>query len=96
MNNSKSCVPYVYTSSGHKQVCERHNSKFFNYSITKYIKFNQLTTNKNIHLTSEINLSFMETVSEIVLYIFQEFLLKDESFNCNYCCFLNLMYFVME
>ena len=26
MNNSKSCVPYVCTGSGYKQVCERHDA----------------------------------------------------------------------
>ena len=25
MNNSKSCIPYVCTGSGHKWVCERHD-----------------------------------------------------------------------
>ena len=25
MNNSKGCIPYVWTSSGCKQVCERHD-----------------------------------------------------------------------
>ena len=47
--------------------------KFVNYSITKYVNFNQLTTNKNTHLIS-VKLSFMETVPEIVLCIVQEFL----------------------
>ena len=29
MNDFKSCIPYVCTSSGHKRVCERHNTMAF-------------------------------------------------------------------
>ena len=48
--------------------------KFVNYSITKYIKF-QLINKQQKHTFDQcqIKLGFMETVSDIVLHIVQEF-----------------------
>ena len=52
--------------------------KFLNYSITKYIKF-QLV-NKHTFDKCQIKLGFVETMSEIVLYIIQELFLKKWKF----------------
>ena len=49
--------------------------KFVNYSITKYIPFHSINNQqKHTFDQCQIKLGFMETVSEIVLYVVQDFL----------------------
>ena len=51
MNNFKSCVPCVCTGSGHKRVCEEHNSLIKVKPINEqmwYSKFNQTFENYRI------------------------------------------------